>query len=107
MLRFESEIGSGGSYPSMYILSYFLLFFCVCSSANNFLCMSFFVYFVVGWLKFGGKERKEEPLLLAQWNSFFGLLAIDKEGAQSVEKFFSGSMMVFFLGRDLGKIEIL
>ena len=105
MLRFESEIGNRGSF--VYILSYFLLFFCVCSSANNFLCMSLFVYFVVGWLKFGEKERKEEPLLLAQWNSFFGLLAIDKEGAQSVEKFFSGSMMVFFLGRDLGKIEIL
>ena len=96
MLRFKSEIGSGGSYPSVYILLYFLLFFCVCSFANNFLCMSFSVYFVVGCLKFGERERKEEPLLPAQWNSFFGLLAIDKQGAQSVEKFFSSSMTIFF-----------
>ena len=43
--------------------------------------MSFSVYFVVGWLKFVGKEKKEEPLLPAWWDSSFGLLAIDEEEA--------------------------
>ena len=33
------------------------------------------------WLEFGGKEKKEEPLLPAQCDFSFGLLAIDKEGA--------------------------
>ena len=60
---------------------FFFLFFCVCSFANNFLCMSFSVYFVAGSLKFGGKEKKEEPLLPARWDSSFGLLAIGEEGA--------------------------
>ena len=32
-------------------------------------------------VEFGGKEKKEEPLLLAWWDSSFGLLAIDQEGA--------------------------
>ena len=50
------------------------LLLCVCSSTNNFLFMSFSVYFVVGWLKFGGKEKKEEPLLPARWDSSFGFL---------------------------------
>ena len=59
----------------------FRLFFCVCSSTNNFLYMSFFIYFVVGWLKFGGKEKKEEPLLPAWWDYSFGLLATNEEGA--------------------------
>ena len=59
----------------------FCPFFCVCSSTNNFLCMSFSIYFVVGWLKFGGKEKKEEPLLPARWDYSFGLLAINEEGA--------------------------
>ena len=43
--------------------------------------MSFFIYFVVGWLKFGGKEKKEEPLLPAWWDYSFGLLATNEEGA--------------------------
>ena len=43
--------------------------------------MSFSVYFVVGSLKFGGKEKKEEPLLSTRWDSSFGLLAIGEEGA--------------------------
>ena len=43
--------------------------------------MSFSVYFVAGSLKFGGKEKKEEPLLPARWDSSFGLLAIGEEGA--------------------------
>ena len=60
-----------------------------------------------GWLEVGGKEKKEEPLLPAQCDFSFGLLAIDKEGAQSVEKFFSYMMVFFFFfNRDLGKIEI-
>ncbi|KAK9992474.1 hypothetical protein SO802_027459 [Lithocarpus litseifolius] len=32
-------------------------------------------------VEFGGKEKKEEPLLPVWWDSSFGLLAIDKEGA--------------------------
>ena len=36
---------------------------------------------VFGWLEVGGKKKKEEPLLLAQCDFSFGLLAIDKEGA--------------------------
>ena len=59
----------------------FFMFFCVCSFANNFLCMSFFAYFVFGWLKFERKEKKEEPLLPAQWDSSFRLLAMDEEAA--------------------------
>ena len=33
-----------------------------------------------GWLEVGGKEKKE-PLLPAQCDSSFGLLAINEEGA--------------------------
>ena len=63
-----------------------------------------------GWLEVGEKEKKEEPLLPARCDSSFGLLAIDKEGAKSVEKFYS-YMTVFFIylfifNRDHGKIEI-
>ena len=49
-----------------------------------------------GWLEVGEKEKKEEPLLPARCDSSFGLLAIDEEGAKSVEKFFS-YMTVFFI----------
>ena len=48
-----------------------------------------------GWLEVEGKEKKEEPLLPTRCDFSFGLLAIDKDGAQSVEKFFS-YMTVFF-----------
>ena len=34
-----------------------------------------------GWLEVGGKEKKEEPLLLARCDFSFGLLAIDEEEA--------------------------
>ena len=34
-----------------------------------------------GWLEVGENEKKEEPLLPAQCDSSFGLLAIDEEGA--------------------------
>ena len=34
-----------------------------------------------GWLEVGGKEKKEEPLLLAHCDSSFRLLAIDEKGA--------------------------
>ena len=69
-----------------------------------------FAIYLIGQ-KLEERKRKKEPLLLARCNFSFGLLVIDEEGAQSVEKFFS-YMMVFFLFlffyffyRDLGKIS--
>ena len=62
--------------------------------------MSFSIYFVVGWSKFRGKEKKEEPLLPAQWDSSFGLFAIDEGSIKCNEillQIHDGLFFFFFL----------